>query len=302
MLRTSRLWRAVGPLTLSLSSLTLGAVPVFAGNDPLLNAQLNDLGRQALTQGRPTEAKTFFQKALQLNPADVEAQHGLDATVRRVALQDPAPASAPVADPAPAPAPAANSDAKATLEAASQLEDVQRQLLVDDVRHRLQEAKSLVDTGQPEGALTVLRLVQTVIRSADQVDEVTRNTLDRQVQAQYLSTVRAEERIVAERAERLRLEAAGEQQNRTLEKLARNQVTIDAMMIQFDALMAQGIYNVLYNGGSGDIAAATVAVLRCPIAGAAGPGPQSRQCDPVRRDVRRPDDGLPGAGDGLRTA
>ncbi len=72
----------------------------------------------------------------------------------------------------------------------------------------------------PRAALTVLRLVQTVIRSADQVDEATRTTLDRQVQAQYLTTVRAEERIVSERAERLRREAAAEQQLRTVDQLA----------------------------------------------------------------------------------
>ncbi len=254
MLRTSRLWRAVGPLTLSLSSLIVGAAPVLAESAPLLNSQLNDLGRQALAQGRSTEAKSFFQKALQLDPADAEARRGLDATVRRVAMQDPVPAP-PAAEVAPDPAPPG--DAKATLEAASRLEDVYRQQLNDDVGHRLQEARKLVDSGQPEAALTVLRLVQTVIRSADQVDEATRQTLDRRVQAQYLSTVRAEERIVADRAERLRLEAAAEQQFRTLDIVARNKETTNAMMIQFDALMAQGIYNVLYNGGTGDITAAT---------------------------------------------
>ncbi len=29
------------------------------------------------------------------------------------------------------------------------------------------------------------------------------------------------------------------------------------MMVQFDSLMSEGVYNVLFNGGMGDIAAAT---------------------------------------------
>ncbi len=246
--------------SLALGSALLTSPPALADSPPPITAQLDDLGRQALAQGRSTEAKTFFQKALQLDPADRDARRGLEATVRHVALQDlPAAPALPPAEviPAPAPSPAPTGDAKATLEEASRLEDVYRQQLSDDVGHRLQEARRLVDSGQPEAALTVLRLVQTVIRSADQVDEATRQALDRRVQAQYLSTVRAEERIVADRAERLRLAAAAEQQIRTMDILARNQETTSAMMIQFDALMAQGIYNVLYNGGTGDITAAT---------------------------------------------
>ena len=72
-----------------------------------------------------------------------------------------------------------------------------------------------------------------------------------------ISTVQAEERIVAERAERQRLESAAEQRTRAIDLFQRNKQTIDAMMIQFDTLMSEGVYNVLYNGGMGDIRAAT---------------------------------------------
>ena len=81
MYRHLTLRKAFGSLTLGTALLV--ASPAFAEGDPPLSAQLNDLGRQALAQGRSHEAKTFFQKALQLNPADVEAQRGLDATVQR---------------------------------------------------------------------------------------------------------------------------------------------------------------------------------------------------------------------------
>src|SRR5262249_50137810 len=84
-----------------------------------------------------------------------------------------------------------------------------------------------------------------------------RNALDRRIQAEMLSAVRAEERIVQEQAEALRLEASAVQQSRALDLLNRNQQTVGTMMTQFDALMAQGQYNVLFNGGLGDIVATT---------------------------------------------
>ena len=158
------------------------------------------------------------------------------------------------------PAPPAPGDAPrpaATLEENARLGNVYRQQLIADVRQRIQEARNLLSAGQPESALTVLRLAQNVIRSADQVDEAARNSLDREVQTHYLATVRAEERVVAERAEAQRLSALSEQQTRTLDLISRNQSTVDAMMTQFGTLMAEGQYNVLFNGGMGDIAAAT---------------------------------------------
>ena len=66
-----------------------------------------------------------------------------------------------------------------------------------------------------------------------------------------ISTVQAEERIVAERAERQRLEAAAEQRTRAIDIFQRNKETIGAMMVQFDTLMSEGVYNVLFIGGTG---------------------------------------------------
>ena len=72
-----------------------------------------------------------------------------------------------------------------------------------------------------------------------------------------LATDRAEERIMNENLEKQRLQAAGDQRERALELLEQNKQTIKTMMVQFDSLMTEGIYNVLYNGGTGDIASAT---------------------------------------------
>jgi hypothetical protein len=71
-----------------------------------------------------------------------------------------------------------------------------------------------------------------------------------------LATDRAEERILVEHLESERLQAAGFQRERALEVLEQNKETIDSMMVQFDSLMVEGIYNLLYNGGAGNIAEA----------------------------------------------
>src|SRR5690242_20558383 len=169
------------------------------------------------------------------------------------------PARAETAPPLPRPpaVEAAPRAKPASLEETSRVAEVVRQQPVADVDQRLQAARDLTAAGQPEAALDALRLAQTVARSATDVPDDLRAALDRRIQAQILSTVRAEERIVQERAERLRLDAAAEQRVRALDLVARNQQTVSTMMIQFDSLMAQGQYNVLFNGGMGDIVAAT---------------------------------------------
>ncbi len=279
MSRTARLGKGVGPLV--LGGLLLSGVVARGADPPPLSQQLADLGRQALAQGETVHARTFFQKAVQLDPNNAEARRALGrlGVVRRVALQDPAAApttapaipevtplpGTPAADtieaaagvPAAPPAAPVERQAQATLENAQESEDIQRQQLTADVRQRIQAARDLINGGQPEAALNALRLAQTVVRSAETVDEATRNALDRELQANILSTVRAEERIVQDRAEHLRLQASAEQQVRALDQLAKNQETVNTLMIQFDSLMAQGQYNVLANGGLGDIAATT---------------------------------------------
>ena len=81
--------------------------------------------------------------------------------------------------------------------------------------------------------------------------------LERELQGNILATQQAEERINLEKAQGRQLEAAAEQRIRALGQLERNQSTVNTLMIQFDSLMAQGQYNVLANGGLGDIAATT---------------------------------------------
>jgi hypothetical protein len=283
MSRTARRWKGAGPL--ALGGLLMSGVVARGAEPPPLSQQIAELGRQALAQGETAHARTFFQKAVQLDPNNAEARRALVrlGVVRRAALQEPA--AAPGATPTTAPAlpevasppgpPAADTieaaagapatppvapverEAQATLENARHYEDIQRQELTANVRRRIQAARDLINGGQPEAALNALRLAQTVVRASETVDEATRNALDRELQADILATVRAEERIVQDRAEALRRQAAAEQQVRALDQLAKGQETVNTLMIQFDGLMAQGQYNVLANGGLGDIAATT---------------------------------------------
>jgi hypothetical protein len=243
---------------------------VARGDDgPPLASQLNDLGRQALAQGASGMAQTFFQKALQLDPGNHDAEVGLKESkaaadrLMRVALQEPAP-------PASAPAPAAASQPpppqpKATIEKSEQEDNVARQQLTNDVEQRLQAARNLVAAGQPEAALNNLRLAQNLVRSFTSVPESVRTMLDKRIQAQIQNTVRDEDRIVQERAERLRMAAAADQRARAVSQFINNEETIKAMMTQFDMLMGEGIYNVLYAGGLGNISANTAPFYQARI-------------------------------------
>jgi tetratricopeptide (TPR) repeat protein len=287
MTRTARLWKGAGPL--AVGGLLLSGALVRGAEPPPLSQQLSDLGRQSLARGETAQAQTFFRKALELDPANASARQGLKravpASIRRVALQEaappaaeppapaPEPAPAPAPEPAPAPAaepipaenvppapappPAVEPESRATIENLSGAQAIARQQLVSDIRQRIAAARSLLNSGQPEAALNALKLAQNIVRSAVDVDEAARAALDRELQADILGTVRAEERIVLDRAEALRLESAAQQQVRTLDLLQRNQDTVNTLMLQFDSLMAQGQYNALANGGIGDIAAST---------------------------------------------
>src|SRR5438067_3058377 len=103
MSRTAWMWRGLGPLT--LGGLLLTGVGLRTAEPPPLPRQLTDLGRQALEQGESAQARTFFRKALQLDPRNAEARRALARLP--LALQDPAPQPAAPADPAPPPAEAA---------------------------------------------------------------------------------------------------------------------------------------------------------------------------------------------------
>src|SRR5215831_8952264 len=80
MLRLTRPWRGVGTLTLAFGGMALavGAARAGDGGAPLAR-QLTELGRQALAQGDRDQARAFFRKALELDPADPDARRGLRA-------------------------------------------------------------------------------------------------------------------------------------------------------------------------------------------------------------------------------
>jgi tetratricopeptide (TPR) repeat protein len=261
MSRTTQLWRGAG--SLMLGGVLLSGVSTFGADETPLSNQLSELGRQALAQGARATAQTFFQKALLLDPTNQKAARGLSQIrgsrreVLQVAMQDPPNGTQPAPAQAATPPAVPPADANATLEKQQAAENVARQQLTNEVEQRLQKARELVNDNQPEAALNALRLAQNVIRSATSVSDEDRTKLDRRVQAQLLSTALAEERIVGERAEHQRIEAAAEQRTSALENFQRNKQTIASMMVQFDTLMTEGVYNVLYNGGMGDIRVAT---------------------------------------------
>src|SRR5262249_19899648 len=136
-------------------------------------------------------------------------------------------------------------------------ETLARDALTNDIEQRLQAARELLNANQPDEALRTLRVAQNAVRSASDVPEIDRTRLDRRIQAQLISTAQAPERIDAELLEQRHVEAAREQRTRAIDALQRDKQTIFSMMVQFDKLMSDGVYNVLYNGGTGDIRAAT---------------------------------------------
>src|SRR5947209_8188409 len=87
MSRTARLWRGVGSLTLGGALLSAGIV-AQANDSPSVAQQLVNLGRQAASQGRADDAKSFYTNALKLDPANAEARAGVARTsnVRRVSF------------------------------------------------------------------------------------------------------------------------------------------------------------------------------------------------------------------------
>ena len=87
MSRTARLWRGVGSLTLGGALLSAG-IAAHADDSPSLAQQLVNLGRQAASQGRADDAKTFYANALKLDPSNAEARAGAAraSNVRRVAF------------------------------------------------------------------------------------------------------------------------------------------------------------------------------------------------------------------------
>ncbi len=265
MSRTARLWKGFGPVT--LGGLLLSGVAAGAADVPL-SEQLTTAGRQALAQGRKAEARSILLNAVKLDPQNAEARAALEKTagVRLAGYQDPAPPVTPPPDrpaqmPADPPLPAGGEPTlppvvqpgTATLAEQERRENVRRQEFNTAVTQRLQRARDLANTGRPEEALSELRTTLTSIQADEGLTLAERARLENQVRAQIGSTEAVEERVSLERADALRRRAADEARLRALSAGEQNQVTIGYLMAEFDNLMAQGVYLVLANSGTGDI-------------------------------------------------
>ena len=75
MSQAARMWKGAGLAT--LGGVLLSGVLARGDDGPPLASQLSELGRQALAQGANSMARSFFQKALQLDPGNAQAQRGL---------------------------------------------------------------------------------------------------------------------------------------------------------------------------------------------------------------------------------
>jgi tetratricopeptide (TPR) repeat protein len=244
-----------------------------AADETPLSQQLIGLGREALAQGDPGQAAGFLRKALELDPANQAARDLLgDAAVVRVARQENPPPPQPGTGAAATEQP----ETSATLEAQAQAERVEVQRLTNDIRERQQRARDYLNAGDAQSALNVLRLGVNSLQTAEGVPDAVRRQLTRELQAQIRATVRREEELELRRAESLRAQGVAEQRTRDLADAERVEDTVKALMDQFDALMSRGVYNVLFNGGTGDIAAATA-----PFYDARLVAQQARALDPL---------------------
>jgi hypothetical protein len=232
-------------------------------SDPSLSDQLVDLGRQAIAQGRKPEAASFAQQALRLDPQNEAAGRMLsDLGVTRVAMQEPGGSAAP-----PPPAPGDDQpETSATIEAGAQAERVRTQQLTNDIRDRQERARQLLNQGQATAALDLLRLGINALGTSEGVPDEVRNQLRRELQTQIQSTVRREEQLELDQAEAMRRAGVAEERARLVSDFEQTQVTIKVLMDQYDRLMDQGVYNVLFNGGTGDIQESTAPFFEARLA------------------------------------
>jgi len=287
MSRIARLWKGAGVLT--LGGLLLSIAPA-RGDQPAPPSPRHPTLRPAASPRLAARPNARLQRvAFQQDPADMPADDAAalpaddpaaDAAVQPLPPEediDPAPA----VEPAPAvvePGPAAGAlppeapgtiededglveevplDRPSLIERAAELDAVAEQALVSDINARIQRARALMRSGQPDAALEALRLAQNALASATQVAASRRALLERQLQMENGAMLREEERFELERAELLRRQAAAAQRERALEALGADEEKANQLMTQFNTLMSQGQYNVLFNGGLGDISKTT---------------------------------------------
>ena len=272
MSRTARLWKGAGPLT--LGGLLLSGAVALAGDPtpPPLADQLVTLGKQAKVQGKNADAAKFFAQALRLDPKNQDALKGLklSRTIRLASARQDEPK--PPADPTPIGDKPATT---ATLGNAAQLESVLIQQVTAAANDRIDAARAELNRGNSEAAQNLLRLGIAAIESDDQVPEAVKKKLVGRIQQQIQLTVRRADDIDLTTAEGLRRQQAAQQSARAQEQLESNREKVNALMVRFDALMAQAQYNVLFNGGTGNIAEAIA-----PFAEAHTYSQQARALDP----------------------
>jgi tetratricopeptide (TPR) repeat protein len=238
MSRTIRPWKGAGPATL-LGCLLSGATALAGAPAEDLSRQLVSLGHQAEAQGQLDQADRFFRKALELDPSSRDANEA----IRLVALQIQDDAAID----------AIGADAAASIERARQLQQVVEQQLNSDIRGRIDQARGLMRQNQPEAAEQVLRLALTALDSADQVSPATVEQLRRELQVELLSTIRRSEELANRQAELIRLESAAQRETAAVEALLRTQQNVRELMVQFNTLMDEGVFNLLDKRGTGDI-------------------------------------------------
>ena len=240
-------------LALAFAGLTWGTTSIAIADGTPLPEQLVKLGRQAQAQGYPQQAKDFYSQALGLDPRNNAAKSGLDQVgeVRQIAFRPQQEGAVP--PPPPVPANAAQTRA-ATLENVDQLEAVRNQQFAAEIRQKQQNARNYLNRNNPEAALNELRQAQNAVRSAADIPESARVKLEREIEASILSATRDEERILERQAEDARRAAVTESRSRALQDYEDVNKTVDVMMDQFDNLIDQGIYDVIYSGGFGNIA------------------------------------------------
>ena len=237
MSRTARLWRGAG-LAMLLGTLLSGALARGGSMPEDLTRQLIDLADQAERQGQRDEAVRFLQKAVEVSPGGPDA----DARLRLAALRQDE--FLPDDD---------FGRGGGGIERARQLEQVYIQRLTADINGRIGRARSLLRQGQAQAAETTLRLALTALESADRVPSNVADGLRRQVRVELLTTIRRSEELAQREAELIRLESASQREAAALDALLQTQQDVRELMIQFNTLMSEGVFNVLARQGTGNI-------------------------------------------------
>ncbi|MFM1801993.1 MAG: hypothetical protein RJA81_1345 [Planctomycetota bacterium] len=241
-------------LAFAFLGLGYGAASVAIAADNGLSDQLLRLGRQAQAQGFDTDAKSFYQNALKIDPANGDAKLALAqlGEVRQVAFRAQQEPPAPAGDQDHGQANAEQTRA-ATLENVSQIEAVRNQQFAGEIRAKQQLARDYLNRSNPEAAINELHQAQNMVRSSTDITEALRVKLDRELQASILTATREEERILERLAEDARQGAIAEARARALQDYEDVNSTVKVMLDQFDNLISQGIYDVMYSGGLGNI-------------------------------------------------